>query len=370
MQNTQIMKKIPATLLILLILIVLYGCSKPEATGKEEKTINVQVAVVKTVFLKPFIETTGTLEPFERITVSSEADGLIKQLYVNEGEKVKKGAPLALIDTKDYSLELSRAQQAYKQAQATLSNTNLEFERKKALYDEELVTKQQFDDVSTRKAIAQAEAERMAAASELARVKFTKTKPVSPITGAIELKKISAGDFVKYGAPMFSIIQTSKLKLYFNINEKNSAIIKPGNDVEFSVDAITTKKFNAKVTMVYPALDDKTRMLKIEAVIDNPDGALKAGYFAKVTLYAARPGDVLTVPSTSLIHEGEKAKVFVVEGTTAKHRQVSIGQSFSLDGTDLTVIYAGLKAGEQVVTVGQQTLFDGAAVKVIDKNHR
>ncbi|MBF0519522.1 MAG: efflux RND transporter periplasmic adaptor subunit [Nitrospirae bacterium] len=364
------MKKIPVTLLILLIIIVLSGCNKPETTSKEEKTINVQISTVKTVFLKPFIETTGTLEPFERITVSSEADGLIKQLYVSEGEKVKKGAPLALIDTKDYSLELSRAQQAYKQAQATLSNTNMEFDRKKALYDEELVTKQQFDDVSTRKAIAQAEAERMAAASELARVKFTKTKPVSPITGAIELKKVSAGDFVKYGAPMFSIIQTSKLKLYFNIDEKNSSLIKPGNDVEFSVDAISDKKFEAKVTMVYPALDDKTRMLKIEAVIENADDTLKAGYFAKVTVYTARPGDVLTVPSTSLIHEGEKTKVFVVEGNTAKQRTVIIGQSFNFEGNDLTVVYDGLKAKEQVVTVGQQTLFDGAAVKVIDKSHR
>ncbi|QWR77415.1 efflux RND transporter periplasmic adaptor subunit [Candidatus Magnetomonas plexicatena] len=362
------MVKIQTTLLILLVLIAAYGCNEKETTTKDEKAIKVQVAAVKTVFLKPFIEATGTLEPFERITISSEADGLIKKLYVSEGEAVKKGDPLVLIDTKDYSLELSRTQQAYKQAQATLSNTKLEFERKKALLDEELVTKQQFDDVTTRKAIAEAELERMAAASDLAKIKLTKTKPASPITGAVELKKVSAGDFVRYGSPMFSIIQTSKLKLYFNVAERNSATIKPGNDVEFSVDAVPSKKFTAKITMVYPALDDKTRMLKLEAVVDNSDGTLKAGYFAKVTLYAASSSDVLAVPSTSLIHEGEKSKVFVIEGNTAKQRQVSTGQSFNLEGVDLTVVYDGIKAGEQVVTVGQQALFDGAQVKVVVEN--
>ncbi|MEO5357637.1 MAG: efflux RND transporter periplasmic adaptor subunit [Nitrospirae bacterium YQR-1] len=361
------MAKTIAILFILLLLTATSGCNKKEAVNKEEKTINVHVTAVKAVFFKPFIEATGTLEPFERITVSSEVDGLVKQLYVSEGASVKKDSPLLLIDSRDYSLELSKAQQAYQQAQATLSNTKVEFERKKSLFDEELVTKQQFDDVSTRKAIAAAEAQRMSAMVELAGKKLSKTKPLSPISGAIELKKVSAGDFVRYGTPMFSIIQTSKLKLYFNVAQKYASLIKPGDEVEFSVDSLQSKNFKAKVTMVYPGLDDKTRMLKLEAIVDNTGGALKAGYFVNVTIYAGVAGDVLTVPSTSLIHESEKTKLFVVDTNTAKQRYVITGQSFNSEGNDLTVVYDGVKASEQVVTVGQQTLFDGATVKVTGK---
>ena len=344
-------------------LLVLPACKKKEVQPTAERVVNVQVQAAEKKSLRPFVETIGTLNPFDEVTVSAEVDGVVKDIRVDEGVVVTKGSVLASIDATDYALGVKRDEAALRQAEATLANTKLEYQRKESLYKEELVTKQQFDDVSTRLALAEAERERLKVVLSLAQEKLRKTKIYSPLHGVVKAKKVSAGDYVKNGTNLFAIIQNNPLKLNFTVTEKDVGKLKINQDILLTVDAFPDKEFKGKVNIIYPSLEERTRTLQVEALVLNPGELLKPSFFAHVTLYTADARDTVLIPATSLLYEAEKVKVFVLEGDRTKEREVKPGNKYG----DMMGIMEGLKEGELVVTVGQQNLFENAKVNVASK---
>ena len=144
---------IPAIIISLFILpfiMMNFGCGKNEAKGPEEKVMNVKVWAVEKKSLRSNVETIGTLKPYEEVIIGSEIDGIVKNLRVSEGSPVSKGMVLLEIRETEYRLEVKKAEAALRQTEASLANAKQEYERKAALYKEELVTKQQFDDISAR----------------------------------------------------------------------------------------------------------------------------------------------------------------------------------------------------------------------------
>jgi len=336
------------------------ACKKKETKSGEEKVFNVQVKDILKKPLKPFIESIGTLNPFEEVTISAEVEGVLRSVKVDEGSQVSKGMLLAAIDDSDYSLEVKRAEAALRQAEATLENTKLEFKRKDALFKEELVTKQQYDDVVTRLSLTEAEVERAKASLAIARLKLSKTKITSPIACVVKEKRVSAGDFVKNGTSLLVIIQSNPIKLRFTVPEKDVGRLKMNQEVTLKVDGFPGSEFKGKVNIVFPNVEEKTRTLQVEALVPNNNGILKPGLFAKVILYTAGERDTIVVPVTALLYEAEKVKVFIIEGDRAKEREVKLGSKYG----ELMEIIDGVKEGEKIVAIGQQNLSEGAKVSV------
>ena len=376
------MKSFALLVMFLCLLIFTFtACEKKEVKTVTEKIISVQVQPVKKKSLRPFINNIGTLNPFEEVTVSSEVDGILKDVNVDNGSEVSKGMILAVIDDTDYNLEVERGMASLKQAEANLSNIKLEYHRKEELYKKELLTKQQYDDVTARLSIADAELERAKSSVSTARQKLSKAKIYSTLSGVVKEKKVSSGNYVKNGTPLFAIIQTNPAKLDFTVNEKDLEKIKKGQDVFLTVYAFPDKEFKGKLNIIYPNVDERTRTLKVEALVPNDAQLLKPGFFAKVMLYTGASKDIILVPVTSLLYEEEKIKVFVVEGDKARERIVKIGQKYKLqsevgnremeaegqesDMAEFVEVVKGLKEGEQVVVVGQQNLFEGAKIKIV-----
>jgi RND family efflux transporter MFP subunit len=349
-----------AAALIVLPVLLTGACGKKDAKVAEEKTVNIQVKAVETKSLRPFIETIGSLKAFEQVVASSEIEGILRTTNVEEGAFVSKGALLATVEDRDYASELRRVEYALKQAEATLVNTKAEFGRKEALYKEELVTKQQFDDVAMRMAVADAELERSRAALAIARERYAKTRILAPMTGFISEKKISQGEFVKNGTPLYVLVQIDPLKLLFTVSEKDIGKLKVNQDVQFLVNAYPGREFKGRVSIIYPTMDERTRTLQVEARATNPERLLKPGLFAKVLLYTTEARDTVVIPVTSMLYEGKKVKVFVVEGDRAKERLVTVGNKYD----DLMEVVEGLKGGETLVVVGQQNLAEGVKVNV------
>jgi len=343
-----------------LAIVCLCSCGSQEAKVVEERVFNVQVQPVETRSLRPFIEAIGTLKAFEQVVVSSEIEGILRTTNVEEGSFVPKGALLAAVDDRDYASELRRVEFALKQAQATLVNARAEFGRKEALYREELVTKQQFDDVATRLAVADAEVERSKAALAIARERYAKTRILAPMAGWISEKRISQGEYVRNGTPLYTLVQIDPLRLLFTVSEKDIGKLRIGQDVQFKVDAYPDREFKGRVTILYPTIDERTRSLTVEARAANPERLLKPGLFAKVTLYTAEPRDTVVIPVTSMLYEGRNVKVFVVEGDRARERPVKAGNKYD----DVMEVTEGLKGGETLVVTGQQNLAEGAKVNV------
>jgi membrane fusion protein (multidrug efflux system) len=350
----------PAAIIVIAAIILFPACAKKEKP-QAEKVINVRIGEVIKKKVKPYIEAVGTLKPFDSTLISPEVDGIIRNVYFYEGDYVKKGDLLAEIADTDFKLDLQRAEAALKQAQASLANTKMEYDRKVALFKEELVTRQQFDDVSTRLVIAENDLDKARATLDLARERLRKTRIKSPINAAVKEKKVAPGDFARASVPIGTLIIIDPLKLEFSITEKDVSRIRKGQEVSFSIDAYKNREFAGKVNTIYPALDDRSRMLTVEALVPNGDSALKSGYFTKVKIYTESEKEALLVPTTAIVYDESKSKVFIQEGTVAREKLVKTGDTYG----DLIEVTEGLSGGEKLIVVGQNNLADGIKINVL-----
>lgn len=339
---------------------ILNGCGK-EKKAEREKTVNVRISTAEKKQVQPYLETTGSLKAYEEVTVSSEVDGIVKGIMVEEGSRVQKGTLLAAINDIDYKLEEQRSGAALKQAEANLANAQAEFQRKKTLYSEELITRQQFDDISTRLALAEADLARAKSTLETSREKLSRTKIYSPLVGAVKEKRISAGDYVRNGTPLFQLIKVDLLKLNFTVSEKDAAIVKTGQEVVFYVDSYPGREFRGKVNLLYPNIEEKTRSLQAEALVPNEGDALKPGFFARTFIYTTKPREVILIPSIALLYDNSTVRVFIVDSAgKAREKIVKIGGKYG----EYVEITEGIAEKEQIVTVGQNNLSEGVKVNV------
>jgi membrane fusion protein (multidrug efflux system) len=336
------------------------GCKKAEQKAVKEQEVNVRVRTAESRSLRPFVESVGTLKPYEEVIVSSEVDGILQSIRVDEGSPVSRGLLVAEIKDTDYRLDSERAEAVLKQAEASLANALQEHLRKEALYREELVTKQQFDDISARLALAQGDLERAKSGLAMAREKLSRTKIFAPMAGIVREKRVTAGDYIRNGTSLISIIRTDLLKLSFSVPEKDVGSLKEGQDIVFTADSFPGREFQGKVKTLYPNLDEKTRSLPVEALVVNNDGSLKPGFFTRVTLYTGPAKDTVVIPVTALLYDNSSVKLFAVEGNRAKEKAVKTGRKYG----EYMEITDGLKADEVVVTVGQNNLMEGVLVNV------
>jgi membrane fusion protein, multidrug efflux system len=348
------------TILLCIAVIAAVGCEKKEKQAPKEVSVNVRVWTAEKRPLQPFVESVGTLKAYEEVIVSSEVDGILKSIRVQEGSPVTQGQLIAEIKETDYRLDTERAAVALKQAEASLAYAKQDYERKEALYRKDLVAKQQFDDVLARLVLSQGDVDRAKMSLDLAQEKLAKTSIYAPMAGSVKEKRVTAGEYIRNGTFLVSIVRTDMLKLSFTITEKDVGSLRVGQDVAFTVDAFPGREFRAQLKTIYPSLEEKTRSLQLEAVLTNADQSLKPGLFARVTLYTGPARGTVVAPITALLYDNSRTKLFVVEGDRAKEREVKIGRKYG----EFMEITEGLKEEETVVTVGQNNLMEGVLVNV------
>jgi len=336
------------------------GCNKPPDKVRKQPVVNVRVQTSETRALRPLVESIGSLAARYQVTVSSELDGILDSIAVDEGSAVKKGALIAEIRSTDYRLACEQAASQLSQSETSLANVQQEYQRKDALYREELLTRQQFDDITARVRLAEADVARARAGNNLAKERLARTRIFSPIAGSVKEKRVTAGDYIRNGSFLVSIVRTDLLKLIFSVSEKDVGSLRLGQDVDFITDSFPGQKFRGRLSAILPALDERTRTLTVEALVANADGRLKPGLFARVTLYTGPARERVVVPITALIYDNSTTKIFVVEGEKAKEKNVKTGGKYG----EYMEIVEGLSDKAVVVTVGQNNLMEGAPVHV------
>jgi membrane fusion protein (multidrug efflux system) len=356
----QAIKTLLLLLIMTLIVLPLVAACKGEKKAEPERLVNVRVWTAEMKKVQPYLETTGTLKADEEVIVSSEVDGIMKKILVEQGTPVTVGTLLAEINETDYRLDWKRSDAALKQAEASLANAQAEYKRKESLYQEELITKQQFDDISTRVKLAEADLDRAKATLETSKEKLSRTKVYSPLRGVVKEKKVSVGDYVRNGSPLLQLIKINPLKLNFTISEKDTSSLKKGQEVVFTVDAFSGKQFKGKVSLLYPNVEERTRTLQAEAIVPNANHVLKPGYFARIQIFTQAARNAVVVPITALLYDSATIRIFVVNGNKAQERIIKTGNKYG----EYVEILEGLKEKEQVVVVGQNNLSEGVKVNV------
>ncbi|MCI0369808.1 MAG: efflux RND transporter periplasmic adaptor subunit [candidate division NC10 bacterium] len=380
------------------------GCSRDgraDAQGKEAR-IAVTAARVAAREIPRSVEVTGTLLASEEVVLTNEQPGTVEAVLADLGDRVEPGQLLLRLDGREARLaqaqaeaNLLAAERALGRARAAADAALATVARSRAALEEARLNRKRFEDLFAEGAVsasqrdsartqddmaaatirwaeAQAEGDAQAvqtaaaaveqarAALGLARKRVADIEIRSPMKGAVKERLVSAGDGIREKTRLLVLVATDPLKLQGTVPERFAPEVRVGQPVAVTLEAYPGRAFRGKVARVSPSVDPQTRTLPLEALLDNPEGRLRPGFFARGQILARTDKGVPFVPEAALYTFVGVTKVFVVADGTVQERQVDTGER--LDGW--VEIRRGVKPGEVVATANLAALFDGAPVTV------
>jgi membrane fusion protein, heavy metal efflux system len=293
---------------------------------------------------------------------------------VKPGDQVTKGQPLFVIeaaDTVQAQNDFISATTGLNKAKSALDLAQLQDTRAKDLFEGRAVPLKDYQQSQATLIQAQNDMRSSQTALEAARNKLKilgfddaaiasfqdkgridpNTTIFSPITGTVVQRKVGPGQFINSGAsdPVYVIGDLSTVWLIAFVRETDAAVVSVGQQISFSVLALPTHPFAARVDYVSAAIDTNTRRLLVRATVDNKDGLLKPEMFANVTIFSSGEHPAVGVPKQALIYEGDQVRVWVAhDDKSIELRRIKTG----LINGDLVEVDGNLKPGEQIVTKG------------------
>lgn len=286
----------------------------------------------------------GSIEAEESVEIKPQTGGVIETIHFEEGQWVKKGDLLVKLESRKEEAELANAE-------ASLKLSSLNYERAKKLFTDKSFSQKEVDEAAATYHIQTALVERW---RDSLKDKFL----YAPFDGRLAARHYSVGQYVEPNTIITSLFADQKVKITFYVPEKEVSQLKVEQKVELKVASFPDETFSGEIYLVDTQVDVSTRMLKIKALVDNPEQRIKAGMFANVEVIINERPKAITLPEESILTQGESFSVFVVEKGIAKLRPVKLG--IRLPGN--VEIVEGLKEGEEVIVSGLQKVSDGSKV--------
>ncbi|MBD8049035.1 efflux RND transporter periplasmic adaptor subunit [Limnohabitans radicicola] len=315
----------------------------------------VEVAKVDTITLIDETQSVGSLRSRQSVMLRPEVAGRVKQIFINDGQRVEKGQLLVQLDD-----QLQAAQLA--QAKAELSIALANHKRNQELVAQNFISKRSLDESAAALDVAQAKL-------DLAAATLQRLKIVAPFNGVVGLKQVSVGDYLKDGADIVNIEDLDAVLVDFRLPERFQSKIQPGQKTQLNIDALPGRPFAAVVQAVDPLIDANGRSVGVRGCIDNRQQQLRPGMFARVkTVFGVRD-KALVIPEEAIVPQG--GRTFVVKVVPGEQADTLVSQRVAVKvgvrQPGKVEILEGLEAGDSVVTAGHQRLQkDGTAVRVVD----
>lgn len=319
-----------------------------------KQAVAIETAQVERMNLKSTVSATGTIRPVDSVEVSPKITARISQILVKENDQVTAGQTVATLDGKDY-------QAKYDQAQYKVTNTRLDYERYKSLYEQGAGTKQTLDNAEYEYKTAMSSL--TAAESDLAETTIT-----APMSGVVVGEPKPAGTMAVQGnsnpTVIMRIADTSTKQIMAKIDETDIGNIQVGQDATFTVDTYTNRTFTAHVSKISQTDTSNTWDTNgtssssssssstasviyyyVTLDVDDPDNVLRLGMTARVDIITGSVEDALTVPIAALKTNDNGSYVNVVEAN-GQTRQVPVTTGIMDD--EYVQILSGLEAGDKV----------------------
>lgn len=327
------------------------GDAQADAKKDEEQVaVPVEVAAAHRGAVSAFYSGTATLEAERDAEVVAKIGGVVEELLVEEGQRVKQGQVLARIDDDRIRLEVARAE-------ANLAQLEQEYRRNKQLHERQLVSAEAYEKLSYA-------LDAMRADLDLARLQLAHTEIRAPFEGIVAQRHVKLGNMLEQNAPAFRVTTYDPLIAKLHVPERELNKLLSEQTAELRVDALPGQTFEAVVDRVSPVVDAATGTFTVTIAVNTSGRSLKPGMFGRVDIVYDRHEDVVLIPRTAVISEDAKNTVFVVRDGQAQRQVVKTGyaQNGSIE------ILEGLQAGDQVITVGKNSLKDGARVAVTNSD--
>jgi RND family efflux transporter MFP subunit len=339
------------------------GRALEEGTAERAK-VYVKVASPTTGDAGQTLSLPGTLQGFVQSPISARASGYLKRWYKDIGSRVEKGELLAEIETPEIDQQLTQAIAARQQAAASLDLARSTVERWESLRKKDAVSQQELDE--RRSANAQAAANLAAADANVERLRQLEgfKRIVAPFAGLITRRNVDVGDLIDAGSnggrPLFLLAQTDPLRVYVNVPQTYSQLIKIGQKVVVTQAELRGRSFGGEVARTSASIDTATRTMQIEVALPNRDGTLLPGAFVQVALpLAANKG--LVIPANALLIRGEGIRVAAVDAQGRVHlRAIRIGRNYG----ETVEVLDGVTGNERLVLNPSDSLAEGDQVSI------
>lgn len=338
-----------AALAVVGIVLILAGNKKKiqeqtQAVSSADSREVVTTYTVRSEFPDRTFSSNGVAQAENELNFVSEISGRVVAIYVDKGSRVSKGTPLLKIDS-----QLLEAD--YKATLASYEALKKDEERFTRAYEAGGVTSQQLDNIRT---------QLVAAESRLAvsKWKLDNATVKSPIAGTINNRFVETGSLIAPNAPLFEIVDASRLKVICNVPESKVGMTATGQRVE-AVENGSSQVFTGTVRSV-GVKTDRGLNYPVEILLDK-DPALRAGMFLKVNFKPSSKEEVILIPRRAVVGSALSANVYVVEDGKAVRREVKLGDMFG----DRIEIVEGLSDGEQIIVAGLMNVSDGSSVETV-----
>lgn len=310
--------------------------------------VAVEVGRVERMRLVDDAVAVGTVRSNQSVTLRPEVSGRISALGFAEGQPVRRGQLMVQLDD-----TLQRAQLQQADAQAALARTQLQ--RNRELVGQGFVSQSAVDQSAGALEVAEAQV-------ALARAQLARMRVLAPFDGMAGIRRVDVGEYVKDGAEIVTLEDTSRVWVDYRLPERYLAGVRAGLPVEVGIDALGARSFAGRVEALDAQVEAEGRAVLVRARLDNRDGLLKAGMFARVRTVMAVRDDALLVPEEALVPQGGKQYLIkVVDGPEGKMSQrMEAHTGVRRDGR--VEILEGLAAGDLVVVAGQERAMRGGAL--------
>lgn len=308
----------------------------------------VEVAPVRTGVIYEKAEAVGTARANESVIITAKQTGFVANIAFKEGQLVKAGQPLVELETRERKADVDQARNELEQARAQRDDARQKLDRARQLKATGAITQARVDELDTifRQSDARvrgAEARIRSFDARLDDVRIT-----APFDGRVGLRQVSVGALLQPGTPITSLDDLSKVRLDFSVPEIFLGKLKEGLRVIARSTAYPGRTFEGVVTVIDTRVDPVSRAVRVNALFDNADEALKPGLFISVELALDRRENAAIIDEEALVPEGARQFVFAVRDGRAVRVEVKLGnrQQGSVE------VLEGVKPGENVIVRG------------------
>jgi RND family efflux transporter MFP subunit len=403
--SSRFMSTLRCTYAIFIACLLVGGCSKTIPTtvrGDADHPTPVHLYTVKKETTQRRVQASGSLFALEESTLSAQVEGRVSQVLVDVGDTVDEGQPLVILDARELQYEVDRQRgivtqvraqlgvgqnepppadskkvASVQRAAADLYDAERKYTRAQEMFKDNLIAQQQLDEASSRfqgsKAaytVALQEVDRLKAllvsseaTEKLAEKKLGDATLRAPFPGSIKTRDVHPGEFLRVQSPVMVLVRTDTLRARLQVPERWAGWVKDGANVELHVEPFPNETFRAQVSRINPAVAQESRTFEAEALLANPSGRLKPGFFVQASIPSEKQETMIFLPEDAVNYRYGVYKVFLLNGNRVSEHQIRPAGQTEDDRGHRFEVAEGLKPGDQVAVAVTGDLHDGATVQ-------
>lgn len=345
MYNIHTMKN---SFILLALLIAMAGCHTKQETTKKEKTfVKVKAKTVTLATGQPVLRYSGTVEAFQTIPLSFQSQGTVEQVLVQEGDVVRKGQLLAVVNKADYQSIYNSSLAMYQQAKDA-------YDRLKQVYDKGSLTEVKWVEMETQ--MKQAESQ-----LQIAKNNLDKCNLYAPASGVVGKRNIEPGQSSLSGFTPIDLVKIEKVLVKMAVPENEIGMIKKGQKAGFVISALGNKGYEGVITHVGVVADQFSRTYEVKIAVDNTSLEMKPGMVCDVNLQLEGSNQQLIVPYQAVtVDKTGKSYVWRIQpdNKSVEKTEVTLGV---IEQNGIVVI-SGLVPNDRVVVEGKEKLSDDSLI--------